>query len=219
MRLVFLGAPGVGKGTQAEKLSKQCAIPHIATGDILRAAISGKTPVGLEAKSYMDAGKLVPDDVIIKVVRERLKESDTKAGYILDGFPRTIKQAEALSKILGDGETIDQVFYFDLKEEELVKRIAGRRSCSSCQRVYHTAFHPPRREGICDHCGNSLIQRKDDAPETVKERLAVYQRETAPLISYYQRQGLLSRLDADGTMEEVLQRLERAIAKGAFYRK
>jgi adenylate kinase len=216
MRLVFLGPPGAGKGTQAERLSEERRIPHIATGDILRSAISRKTPVGLEAKSFMDAGKLVPDDVIIKIIRERLKEPDTKNGYILDGFPRTINQAEALSKILSaDGQAIDRVLYFDLNEDELIKRIAGRRSCPSCQNVYHTAFHPPRQEGVCDHCGKSLFQRKDDAPETVKERLAVYKRETAPLISHYQKQGRLSTIDAGGTMEEVLQRLEQAITQAA----
>ncbi len=211
MRLIFLGPPGVGKGTQAALLSEQYQIPHIATGDILRAAMANKTPVGLEAKSYIDAGKLVPDDVIINIVRERLKESDTKSGYILDGFPRTIKQAEALAKTLEQsGEKIDRVLYFELAEEELVKRIAGRRSCPACQKIYHTIFNPPPQEGICT-CGTALIQRKDDRPETVKERLTVYRTETAPLIQYYKEQGLLSQIDADSRVDEVTRRVQDAV--------
>ncbi|TAK05455.1 MAG: adenylate kinase [Candidatus Manganitrophaceae bacterium] len=211
MRLVFLGPPGVGKGTQAERLSKQYRVPHIATGDILRAAMANKTPVGLEAKSYIDAGKLVPDDVIINIIRERLKEHDTKEGYILDGFPRTIKQGEALSKTLEQsGEKIDRALYFELPEEELVKRIAGRRSCPACKKVYHTAFNPPPQEGVCT-CGTALVQRKDDRPETVKERLAVYRNETAPLIQYYKERGLLSQIDADQSVEAVAKRVQDAI--------
>lgn len=211
MRLVFLGPPGVGKGTQAERLSKQYRVPHIATGDILRAAMANKTPVGLEAKSYIDAGKLVPDDVIINMIRERLRESDTKGGYILDGFPRTIKQAEALEKTLKQsGERIDRVLYFELAEEELVKRIAGRRSCPACKKVYHTTFNPPPQEGVCG-CGTALVQRKDDRPETVKERLAVYQNETAPLIKYYKERGLLSQIDADASVDTVTKRVQDAI--------
>lgn len=215
MRLVFLGAPGVGKGTQAERLSKQLGIPHIATGDILRGAISKKSQVGLEAKGYMDAGKLVPDEVIIKMIRERLKEADTKGGYILDGFPRTIKQAEALSKTLSeDRQGIDRVLSFDLNEEVLIKRIAGRRSCPSCQGVYHAIYHAPKQAGICDRCGASLIQRKDDVPETVKERLKVYQEQTTPLISYYENQGLLSEIEAHGGVDEVSGKVQKALQRG-----
>lgn len=211
MRLIFLGPPGVGKGTQAERLSKRYRLPHIATGDILRAAMAKKTPVGLEAKSYIEAGKLVPDDVIINIIRERLKEPDTKAGYILDGFPRTIKQAEALSKALEESnEKIDRALYFELGEEDLVKRIAGRRSCPACQAVYHTIFNPPPQEGVCK-CGTALVQRKDDRPETVKERLAVYRNETAPLIDYYKNRGLLSQIDADAGVEDVTKRVQDAI--------
>src|SRR5579884_1961161 len=211
MRLIFLGPPGVGKGTQAALLSEQYQIPHIATGDILRAAMSNKAPVGLEINSYIDVGKLVPYDVIINIIRERLKESDTKSGYILDGFPRTIKQAEALAKTLEQsGEKIDRVLYFELAEEELVKRIAGRRSCPACQKIYHTIFNPPPQEGICT-CGTALIQRKDDRPETVKERLTVYRTETAPLIQYYKEQGLLSQIDADSRVDEVTRRVQDAV--------
>src|SRR5581483_7492998 len=215
MRLVFLGPPGVGKGTQAAKLSKEHAVPHIATGDILRAAMARKTPVGLEAKSYIDSGKLVPDDVIINIIRERMSEPDTKKGYILDGFPRTIKQGEALSKMLDQNrEKIDRVIYFYLNEDELVKRIAGRWSCPACQKVYHTINNPPKKEGICE-CGTALIQRKDDRPETVKERLAVYRKETSPLIQYYEGQGLLSKVEADGTVDEVSEKVENAFQKSS----
>lgn len=215
MRLVFLGPPGVGKGTQAAKLSKEHQVPHIATGDILRTAMSKKTPVGLEAKSYIDSGKLVPDDVIINIIRERLKEPDTQRGYILDGFPRTIKQGEALSKMLDQSrEKIDRVVYFHLNEDELVKRIAGRWGCPSCQKVYHMINNPPQREGICE-CGAALVQRKDDRPDTVKERLAVYRNETSPLIQYYEGQGLLSKIEADGTVDEVSQKVEGAFQKSS----
>ncbi len=210
MRLVFLGPPGVGKGTQAAKLTKEYGIPHIATGDILRTAISKKTPVGMEAKSYIDSGKLVPDDVIINIIRERLKESDTRGGYILDGFPRTIKQGEALSKMLDQNlDKIDRVIYFHLNEEELVKRIAGRSSCPSCQKVYNITHNPPKQEGICD-CGAALVQRKDDRPETVKERLAIYRNETSPLIQYYEDQGLLSKIEAGGTVDKVSEKVKAA---------
>jgi len=215
MRLVFLGPPGVGKGTQAAKLSKEYAVPHIATGDILRTAMARKTPVGLEAKSYIDSGKLVPDDVIINIIRERLSEPDTRKGYILDGFPRTIKQGEALSRMLDQsGEKIDRVIYFHLNEDELVRRIAGRWGCPSCQKVYHTINNPPKKDGICE-CGTPLVQRKDDRPETVKERLVVYRSETSPLIQYYEGQDLLSKIEADGTVDEVSEKVENAFQKSS----
>ncbi len=202
MRLVFLGAPGVGKGTQAAVLAEEWGIPQIATGNILRAAVALKTPVGLEAKSYIDAGKLVPDDLIIRIMRERFSMPDASAGYILDGFPRTIQQAEVLSEMLSEGaESLDRVFYFELNDASLVDRIAGRRSCSVCQRVYHVSYHPPPN-GVCA-CGAPLVQRKDDLPETVKARLEVYRRETAPLIQYYRGQGILTQIDAAQAISEV----------------
>ncbi|MGB3941904.1 MAG: adenylate kinase [Candidatus Manganitrophaceae bacterium] len=213
MRLIFLGPPGVGKGTQAARLSNRYHIPHIATGDILRSAIIKKTPVGIEAKSYIDAGRLVPDEVIINIIRERLRETDAKEGYLLDGFPRTIKQAEALSKTLDHNkEKIDDVLYFNLREEELVRRIAGRRSCPACQKIYHIFYNPPSREGVCD-CGTPLIQRKDDLPETVKERLVVYRNETAPLVEFYRDLGLLRQIDVDADMDEVTRRVEEIVLR------
>ncbi len=173
--------------------------------------MADKTPVGLEAKSFIDAGKLVPDEVIINIIRERLKEPDTKSGYVLDGFPRTLHQAEALSRTLEQRhEEIDRVLYFELGEEELVRRIAGRRSCPSCQKIYHTTFNPPPKEGSCT-CGTALIQRKDDRPETVKERLAVYRNETSPLIEYYKKQGRLSQIDANESVDAVAERVQDAI--------
>ncbi len=209
MRLVFLGAPGVGKGTQAALLSEAWSIPQIATGNILRAAITQRTTVGLEAGSYIDSGKLVPNDVIIRIVRERLLQPDAESGYILDGFPRTIQQAEALSETLSErGQRLDRVIHFDLNDEVLVDRISGRRSCSVCQRVYHVLHHPPK-DGVC-RCGAPVVQRKDDVPETVKARLDIYRRETAPLIQYYQHQMMLERVDADREISEVTQQVREA---------
>ncbi len=203
MRLLFLGAPGVGKGTQAEVLSRHYDLPHIAMGDIIREAMRKGTPVGLEAKAYVEKGQLVPDEVIIKVIRERLKEGDAKKGYILDGFPRTIRQGEALTEILEQEDAkIDHVVNFFVDEETLVKRISGRRSCPSCGKVYHLVYRPPACEGQCD-CGVDLIQRKDDRPETVKSRLGVYKNETLPLIEYYEKKGDLQNIEACGTVEEI----------------
>jgi adenylate kinase len=209
MRLIFLGAPGVGKGTQAAVLSQEWGIPQIATGNILRTAVTRQTTVGLEAKSYIDAGKLVPDDVIVRIVRERLQNPDAALGYILDGFPRTIQQAEALSEMLSEGgEKLDRVVYFDLSDGVLVDRIAGRRSCSVCQQVYHVSYNPPPN-GVCA-CGALLVQRKDDLPETVKARLNVYRRETAPLIQHYTHQMILSRVDATHGIAEVTRQVREA---------
>ena len=207
MRLVFLGAPGVGKGTQAKRLSKQYGVPQVATGDILRSAISKETVEGKEAKSYVDSGRLVPDELVIRIVRARLLEDDMRGGFVLDGFPRTQEQADALSEM---GVSIDRVLYFYLDEEILVSRIAGRRTCSKCSEIYNIYSHPPKVEGVCDLCGLSLVHRKDDNADVVKARLIVYQKETAPLIAYYEKQGCLSRIDANGSMEEVDRRLKDA---------
>jgi adenylate kinase len=209
MRLVFLGSPGVGKGTQAKRLSQEYHVPHIATGDMLRAAISKGTPVGQEAKSYVDSGGLVPDDVVIRIVEARLGEDDMKGGFILDGFPRTKEQAEALAK-MGGQSLIDRVVYFDLGEEEQVLRLSGRMSCPKCSEIYHTVNRPPKQDGVCDGCGAALIRRKDDQPEAVIERLRVYQNQTAPLIQYYEDRGMLSKVDAHGSVEEVACRVKQA---------
>ncbi len=213
MRLVFLGPPGVGKGTQAAKLSKQQVIPHIATGDILRKEMSLQSPIGVKAKSYIDAGQLVPDELIIQMMNERIRQEDARSGYILDGFPRTINQGDALTKALGeDGVKIDRVLYFYLDDAALVARISGRRSCPSCQSVYHVVYDKPKNDGICA-CGSPLIQRKDDNPETVKKRLSVYKDETAPLIAYYKDQGLLAEVLADGDLDQVAGKVDGLFEK------
>lgn len=211
MRLVFLGPPGVGKGTQSAVIAKKHAVPHIATGDILRKAICDETEVGLEAKSYIDAGKLVPDEVIIQVMNDRLQVSDAAAGYILDGYPRTIVQGDALARFLLESEKkIDHVFYLGLDEAVLVKRISGRRLCPSCQTIYHILHNKPTKDGQCE-CGTSLIQRKDDHEDTVKNRLFVYEKETAPLIEYYKKQDILVQIDADGSLKLVSEKIEKIL--------
>ena len=198
MNLILLGAPGAGKGTQAEILSKKLDIPTISTGNILRAAIRNGTPVGLRAKSFMDAGKLVPDEVIIGIIGERLAAEDCQKGCILDGMPRTIAQAEALEKA---GIPIHAVVALDISEEEILRRMSGRRVCASCGSSYNVEAVPPRVEGICDNCGGELIQREDDTPETVKARLAVYHKETEPLVGFYDQRGLLRRVEVSSTKE------------------
>jgi len=208
VRLVFLGPPGVGKGTQASIIAKKHAIPHIATGDILRKAISDKTDIGVKAKTYIDAGKLVPDEVIIQVMNDRLQEPDANSGYILDGYPRTIAQGDALAeRLLSSGKNIDQVVYLGLDEEVLIKRISGRRVCPSCKTVYHLIYNKPEKEGQCE-CGTPLVQRKDDHENTVKNRLFVYEKETAPLIAYYKKQDLLVEIKSEGALALVSEKIE-----------
>ena len=198
MNLILLGAPGAGKGTQAEILCKKLGIPSISTGNILRAAIKDGTPTGMKAKSYIDAGALVPDEVIIGIVNERLSQDDCKGGYILDGVPRTIAQAEALEKA---GVQFDAVVSLEISEDEILRRMTGRRVCEACGSSYNVVAIPPRVEGICDNCGGKLIQRKDDTPETVRERLKVYHTETEPLVDFYADRGLLKRVAVTDTKE------------------
>ena len=198
MKLILLGAPGAGKGTQAERLCKELNIPTISTGNILRAAIKNGTPTGMKAKSFMDAGQLVPDEVIIGIITERLAEADCANGYILDGVPRTIAQAEAMEKA---GITFDAVVSIEISDETIMERMSGRRVCESCGASYHLVAVPPRQEGVCDNCGGALVQRKDDAPETVKARLEVYHRETEPLKDFYAQRGLLKSVENQPTVE------------------
>ena len=198
MKLIMLGAPGAGKGTQAEILSAKLNIPTISTGNILRAAIKDGTPTGLEAKSYMDAGKLVPDSVIIGIVAERLAQPDCANGYSLDGVPRTIGQAEALDQA---GITFDHVVSIEITDQEIEDRMGGRRVCQSCGTPFHIKSRPPKKEGVCDNCGGPLILRDDDKPETVRHRLEVYHAETEPLKDFYAKKGILSPVDNQPTIE------------------
>ena len=198
MKLILLGAPGAGKGTQADILSRRLNIPTISTGNILRAAVKNGTPVGLKAKEYMDAGKLVPDEVIIGIVAERLAQSDCANGYILDGVPRTIAQAEALEE---KGIHFDTVLSIEISDGEIVERMSGRRACTDCGATYHVKAAPPKTEGKCDKCGADLVLRDDDKPETVKNRLAVYHTETEPLKDFYAERGNLKSVDNQPTIE------------------
>ena len=199
MKLILLGPPGAGKGTQAEILNKKLGIPTISTGNILRAAVKNGTPVGLKAKEYMDAGKLVPDEVIIGVISERLAEADCQNGFILDGAPRTIPQAEALEKA---GISFDAVVSIEISDEEIVERMAGRRVCTACGAPYHVKNMPPKVEGVCDACGGKLEARADDKPEVVRDRLQVYHKETAPLKDFYAARNLLKTVDNQPTVAE-----------------
>lgn len=199
MKLILLGAPGAGKGTQAEILSRMCNIPTISTGNILRAAMKNGTPVGLKAKEYVESGKLVPDDVIIGIVKERLAEDDCKNGYILDGMPRTIPQAQALED---NGIEVDCALSIEIGDEEIIERMSGRRTCENCSATFHVVFNPPKAEGKCDLCGGKLGVRKDDAPETVKARLATYHAETEPLKDFYAQRGKLKSIESLPGIEE-----------------
>ena len=197
--IVLLGAPGSGKGTQAERIAPAYGLPHVSTGDILRGAVKGGTELGVAAKHFMDAGDLVPDDVVIGIIAERLTQGDTAAGFMLDGFPRTLDQAAALDDMLaGAGRVLRLVLLIDVPEEELVQRLAGRRACRACGRGYNVVFDPPQRDGVCDVCGGELFQRDDDNEATVRNRLAVYRRQTAPLIGYYRDKGILSTVSGGG---------------------
>ena len=199
MNIIFLGAPGAGKGTQAEKVAEKLGIPTISTGNIIRAALKDRTPMGLKAQSYLDNGSLVPDDVVIGIVRERLSQDDCKNGFILDGFPRTIPQAEALDEM---GFSIDRVIDIEVADETIFNRMSGRRVCKACGASYHITDKKSRVEGICDACGGELVTRKDDAPETVLERLRVYHRETEPLKDYYEKAGKLFVVEGQEKVED-----------------
>jgi adenylate kinase len=204
VRLVLVGPPGAGKGTQAEFIAAHLAVPKISTGDIFRANVAQGTPLGVEAKRYMDAGHLVPDEVTINMVGSRLAEADASDGFLLDGFPRTVPQAVALDKLLADfGSGLDLVLELVVDDDEVIRRLSGRRTCRGCGKIWHVEFDAPSRDGICDRCGGELFQRDDDKAETIAERLRVYARDTAPLVDYYGAQGKLVGIDATGPVEDV----------------
>jgi len=212
MNLILLGPPGAGKGTQAKMLIKKYGIPQISTGDMLRTAVKDQTPMGLQAKGFMDAGALVPDSVVVGIVKERISCTDCGAGYILDGFPRTVAQADSLSATLRlNGSDIDHVLALTVDNEELLARITGRRICDSCGACYHILFDPPRQADMCTACGGPLHQRDDDCEETMRRRLEVYKEQTAPLISYYAERKLLRTVDGTGDMELIQQKLNDII--------
>jgi adenylate kinase len=212
VRVAFLGPPGAGKGTQARDLAREWSVPHIATGDMLREAVAAGTTLGREAKTYMDRGALVPDDVIIGMIAERLRAPDARNGFLLDGFPRTIAQAEGLERLLKDlGQPLERVIYFDVAEPELVRRLTGRRVCRACGHSFHVVSNPPRREGVCDACGGELYQRVDDSESTVRNRLDVYAKQTAPLLDWYVGKDLLTSVKGEGTIEDIGRRVQRAV--------
>lgn len=213
MKLILLGPPGAGKGTQAKMLTDRFGIPQISTGDILRSAVKEGTPMGVKAKAFMDAGGLVPDEVVVGIVRERLQMSDCAGGFILDGFPRTVAQADALKETLQQlGKNLDAVISLDVDVEALVERLTGRRTCKACGRGYHVKFDPPKVAGICDVCGGVLIQRADDQEETIRKRLEVYHQQTAPLVAYYRTDSLLTSVDGMREIDTVQQQILSALA-------
>lgn len=212
MRVVFLGAPGVGKGTQAEQIAVQYRVAKISTGDLLREAVRNRTELGLEAKSYMDQGQLVPDAVVIGLVREKLSDASCANGFVLDGFPRTVPQAEELGKALASKSmALDRVVNFQVSRDDVVRRLSGRRSCPKCQATFHMDFAKPKVEGVCDRCGESLVQRSDDRREAIETRLKVYDEQTAPLVRYYEERNLLSPVDASGAVDVVFQHLSQVL--------
>jgi adenylate kinase len=212
VRLVLLGPPGAGKGTQARALAALWGIPQVSSGDLLRAVVREDSDLGREAASYMDRGQLVPDELVLKLIAERLKNKDARKGFILDGFPRNVSQAEALGKGLDRaGLKLDKAVAVIVPDEEIVKRISGRRTCAKCNAMYHIAFEPPAKPGVCDKCGGELYQREDDAEETVRERLKVFAEATRPLLDYYGHQGLLAQVDGVGPTDEVEKRILSAV--------
>jgi adenylate kinase len=212
VRLVLLGPPGAGKGTQARALAALWGIPQVSSGDLLRAVVREDSDLGREAASYMDRGQLVPDELVLKLIAERLKNKDARKGFILDGFPRNVSQAEALGKGLDRvGLKLDKAVAVIVPDEEIVKRISGRRTCAKCNAMYHIAFEPPAKPGVCDKCGGELYQREDDAEETVRERLKVFAEATRPLLDHYGQQGLLAQVDGVGSTDEVAKRILSAV--------
>ena len=212
MNLILLGPPGAGKGTQAQMIVDRYHLPQISTGDILRAAVKEGTSLGKQAKTLMDRGQLVPDEVVIGIIDERLRASDCKTGFILDGFPRTNPQAEALQAILTKiGKSVDHVINIEVDPEELVRRLTGRRTCNNCGGMFHILFHPPKKEGVCDRCGGTLYQREDDGEETIRTRLKEYQKLTAPLIQYYQNKKLLRSIRGVGGQNQIFEQIIRVL--------
>lgn len=210
--IILLGAPGSGKGTQAKKISAQFKVPQISTGDMLREAVKNGTEMGIRAKAYMDRGGLVPDEVVIGIVRERLKAADCREGFILDGFPRTIPQAEALDRVVKElGREISTVLSLEVDENALMERLCGRRTCPACAAMYHVTFNPPRAEGTCDKCGGALIQRDDDREETIKARLANYKTSTEPLLGYYKGTGKIRSVQASGEIDAIYNTIVKQI--------
>ncbi|MDE6740522.1 MAG: adenylate kinase [Lachnospiraceae bacterium] len=206
MKIIMLGAPGAGKGTQAKMIAEKYEIPHVSTGDIFRANIKNGTQLGMEAKQYMDQGLLVPDELTVKILLDRVAKEDCKNGYVLDGFPRTIPQAEVLDKALSQlGDKIDYAINVDVPDENIVRRMGGRRACLSCGATYHIEHVPPKKEGICDSCGQELVLRDDDKPETVQNRLNVYHEQTQPLIEFYSKKGVLQTVDGTMDMNDVFE--------------
>lgn len=212
MNYILLGPPGVGKGTQAKRLAETKHLPHISMGDLLRDAIAKRTPVGVKAKEYIDAGKLVPDEVVCGVLADRLAQPDAKAGFILDGFPRTVPQAEVLTKTLAERKVrIDRVIDFAASRTALIERLSGRRFCTACGYSYHVAAMPPKQDGVCDHCQAKLVQRDDDTPVTIQKRLEVYDTQTAPVSDYYRRRDELTTIDAMAPAEQVFAALLKTL--------
>jgi adenylate kinase len=212
VRLVLLGPPAAGKGTQARSLAERLKVPHIASGDLLREAVRKRTPLGAKARSYMDRGNLVPDELVLQLIDERLQRPDARSGFILDGFPRTVTQAEALDKMLQKrGDALDKVIAITVPDEEIVKRISGRRTCRNCGAMYHTIFDPPRNLDVCNSCNGELYQREDDAEDTVRMRIEVYADATRPLLEHYERRSLLAGVDGVGRPDEIRHRILRTL--------
>ena len=214
MKIIMLGAPGAGKGTQAKMIAAKYGVPHISTGDIFRANIKNNTELGQKAKTYMDKGELVPDSLVVDLIMDRFKEADCANGYVLDGFPRTIPQAEALDNALkANGEKVDFAINVEVPDENIINRMSGRRACVGCGATYHIKYNPTKVEGVCDACGEKLILRDDDKPETVKNRLSVYHEQTQPLIDYYNKAGVLAEVDGTKDMEDVFKDIVNILGK------